>query len=89
MARGRPKKEAENSASSIEKLQVKENTDLVRDTSTNAIINTNTSAYLARLNRRDQSRQNAELIEQNQEEIRLIKEELTEIKQLLKEIASK
>jgi len=89
MARGRSKKEAEDSASPVEKLQVKENTDLVRDTSTNAIINTNTSAYLARLNRKDQSRINAQRIEQNQEEIRLIKEELADIKQLLKEIASK
>lgn len=80
MPRGRPKKKPEPE---VTQIPVEENTDLVRDVATNAIINTNRSAFSARLKRKAQ-------VQHNADEIQNLKTELSEIKELLKElIASK
>lgn len=79
MPRGRPKTKPEPE---ITQVPVEENSDLVRDVTTNAIINTNRNAYQARLARKNQAAQNAQ-------EIQSLKSELAEIKELLKDIASK
>lgn len=80
MPRGIPKKKEADKASL--QIPVEENTDLVRDTATNAIINTNGNAYQARLLRKAQ-------VKKNSDEIQGLKAELAEIKELLKTIASK
>mgnify|MGYP003321822203 FL=1 len=57
---------------------VEDNPDLVRDLTTNAIINTSDRAYDARLNQI-----------QKGNELENLKKDVAEIKKLLKEIASK
>jgi len=84
MPRGRPrkKKEEEVSAEQPTHIPVEENKDFVRDTTTNAIINTNRNAYRARMAQKNRALKNAL-------EIQSLKDEIAEIKQLLKDIASK
>jgi hypothetical protein len=59
-------------------VQVEDNPDLVRDLTTNAIINNSDRAYEARLNQI-----------QKGNELENLKNDVAEIKELLKEIASK
>lgn len=59
------------------KVQVKENPDLVRDTDNNAIINTNSNAFVAR------REQMASKLAQK-EEMEAMKKDIAEIKELLK-----
>lgn len=92
MPRGRPKKiisKAEAIEKNIKELPVEEDSDLVRDVATNAIINNNRNAYQARRARISASEKNAAEIQKNAAEIQSIKDELAEIKELLKTIASK
>jgi hypothetical protein len=58
--------------------QVEDNPDLIRDLSTNAIINNSDRAYEARLNQIEKGN-----------ELENLKKDVAEIKELLKEIASK
>jgi len=64
------------------KTKVKENPDLVKDTVTQAVINTNTSAFSAR---RDQ----LEKLKAKDSEIETMKSDIEELKQLIKKLGSK
>ena len=66
-------------------VQVEDHPDLVRDLSTQAIINTNTSAYERRL----EQLHKIELDKQQTADIEILKKDIAEIKKLLKNIASK
>lgn len=65
-------------------LKVSGHDDLVRDTSSNAIVNTNMSAYSEYVNRRNAVQEEKEIIAQQGVEINNIKSELSDIKQMLK-----
>tara|TARA_B100001113_G_C21024016_1_gene584831 strand:- start:517 stop:744 length:228 start_codon:yes stop_codon:yes gene_type:complete len=64
---------------------VEDHPELVRDLTTNAIINTSVTAYQARLNQIEKSKLDA----QQSEDIVQLKKDVAEIKDLLKKIASK
>jgi len=64
---------------------VEDHPELVRDLTTNAIINTSVTAYQARLNQIEKSK----LDVQQSEDIIQLKKDVAEIKDLLKKIASK
>lgn len=64
-------------------LKVSGHDDLVRDTASNAIVNTNISGYAEYVNRRKALKEEKEVIAQQGEEINNIKSELSEIKQML------
>jgi|TARA_Y100000310_G_scaffold60019_1_gene55407 hypothetical protein len=64
---------------------VEDNPDLVRDLSTNAIINNSDKAYEARLSQIAKSKRD----EKQSEDIMELKKDVEEIKKLLKKIASK
>ena len=66
-------------------VKVEDNPDLVRDLTNQAIINTNSNAYDARL----QQIAKVKLDEQQSADIEELKKDMTEIKKLLKKIASK
>lgn len=70
-------------------LKVKGSDDLVRDTQTNAIINTNKSEYEAYIAKRERLRSNQEQIEMHSREINNIKEDLSDIKQMLTALLNK
>tara|TARA_B100000287_G_C20438916_1_gene704746 strand:+ start:127 stop:363 length:237 start_codon:yes stop_codon:yes gene_type:complete len=65
--------------------QVEDNPDLVRDLSTNAIINTNNYAFENRLRQIEKSKLDAK----QSEDIVQLKKDVEEIKKLLEKIASK
>ena len=67
------------------RAKVKNNPNLERDLSTMAVINTNTTAYEARLAQKEK----AKLDEQQTEDIIQLKKDVGEIKKLLEKIASK
>ena len=69
----------------VKELIVEEDINLVRDTASNAIINTNNVAYEARLAQIDKQKLDA----QQSEDIISLKKDVEEIKKLLKKIASK
>jgi hypothetical protein len=64
---------------------VKDNPDLVRDMSSKAIINTNTSAYEERLAQIEKER----LDKQQSADIEVLKQDMADIKKMLKNLASK
>ena len=66
-------------------VKVEDNPDLVRDLTNQAIINTNSNAYDARL----QQIAKVKLDEQQSADIEDLKKDMIEIKKLLKQIASK
>lgn len=66
-------------------VKVEDNPDLVRDLTNQAIINTNSNAYDARL----QQIEKAKLDERQSADIEDLKKDMIEIKKLLKQIASK
>lgn len=70
-------------------LKVQGSEDLVRDTETNAIINTNKSEYEAYIAKRDRLRSNQQQIELHGQEINRIKEDLSDIKQMLTALLNK
>ena len=67
------------------RAKVKNNPNLERDLSTRAVINTNTSAYEARLAQIEKVKLDA----QQSEDIIQLKKDVGEIKKLLEKIASK
>lgn len=69
----------------VKELIVEEDINLIRDTASNAIINTNNVAYEARLAQIDKQKLDA----QQSEDIVNLKKDVEEIKKLLKKIASK
>ena len=64
------------------KTKVKENPDLVKDTVTQAVINTNTSAFSARRDQLDK-------LKAKNSEIETMKSDIEELKQLIKKLGSK
>ena len=67
------------------KAKVENNPDFERDLSTNAVINTNVSAYEARIAQKEKSKLDA----QQSEDIIQLKKDVADIKKLLEKIASK
>lgn len=67
------------------KLKVRDYPDLVRDSQSKAIINTNRSAMIQHMEKRETKVS----IQSLQEEINVIKDEFQEIKELLRQIASR
>ena len=67
------------------KLKVRDYPDLVRDSKSKAIINTNRSAMIQHMEKRETKVS----IQSLQEEINVIKDEFQEIKELLRQIASR
>ena len=64
------------------KTKVKENPDLVKDTVTQAVINTNTSAFSARRDQLDK-------LKAKDTEIETIKSDIEELKKIIKKLGSK
>jgi predicted house-cleaning noncanonical NTP pyrophosphatase (MazG superfamily) len=67
------------------KLKVRDYPDLVRDSQSKAIINTNRSAMVQHIEKRETKVS----IQSLQEEMNVIKDEFQEIKELLRQIASR
>lgn len=67
-------------------VKVENNPDLVRDTSTNAIINTNSSAYEARRNQIAMVKKQKKIDEQQRKDIDLLKGDMIEIKKMLEKL---
>ena len=67
-------------------VKVKDHSNLVRDPSTNSIINTSQSDYDQYLARRKQKRGEHERVEIMEQDLSDLKSEIGEIKSLLKEI---
>lgn len=70
-------------------VHIENNDSLVRDMTSGAIINTNSTEYQNYLNKRNSSKQMREQIKHNSEQIQEIKSEITEIKQLLISLINK
>lgn len=68
------------------KVQVENNPDLVRDTSTNAIINTNSSAYEARRAQISAVNAQQKIDEQQRQDIDQLKTDMVEIKKMLEKL---
>lgn len=64
------------------KTKVKENPDLVKDTVTQAVINTNTSAFSARRDQLDK-------LKAKDSEIETMKSDIEELKKIIKKLGSK
>ena len=64
------------------KTKVKENPDLVKDTVSQAVINTNTSAFSARRDQLDK-------IKAKDSEIETMKSDIEELKKIIKKLGSK
>ena len=67
----------------IDYLRVEGNPSLVREVSSNAIINTNVSEYETYLKNRDLALARKSQLEQNTDDINNIKQDISEIKQML------
>lgn len=73
----------------MSKLRVQGYSSLVRDTNSNAIVNTNTSEYTLYMERRKVRSNQGNEIRSAVREINTLKAELREIKKLIKEIVNK
>tara|TARA_Y100000022_G_C13180027_1_gene342910 strand:- start:259 stop:480 length:222 start_codon:yes stop_codon:yes gene_type:complete len=73
----------------MSKLRVQGYSSLVRDTRSNAIVNTNTSEYTLYMERRKVRSNQGNEIRSAVREINTLKAELREIKKLIKEIINK
>ena len=71
------------------KLKVQGYESLVRDTNSNAIINTNKTEYELYMNRIQSREKQSDEIRNAVKEINILKTELLEIKNLLKEVLKK
>jgi len=70
-------------------VEIVDEPNLVKDLTTGAVINTNRSAYEARIQARDRKAVQAETDLQQSKDIESLKADMAEIKKLLKSIASK
>ena len=68
------------------KVQVENNPDLVRDTATNAIINTNSSAYEERRAQIVAAKTQQETDKQQRQDIDQLKTDMIEIKKMLEKL---
>lgn len=73
----------------MEELKVKEYSDLIRNTNSKAIINTNTKAYNEAVQRANAFKNNKKEVESLKEEINNIKSDVSEIKDLLMRVLEK
>jgi|TARA_A100001037_G_scaffold89901_1_gene81463 hypothetical protein len=64
-------------------IKVEGHSDLVRDESSNAIVNTNKSAYLMAKKRADEAQRQRDEIRQTARELNSLKSEMHEIKNML------
>ena len=64
-------------------VKVEGHSDLVRDESSNAIVNTNKSAYLMAKKRADEAQRQRDEIRQTARELNSLKSEMHEIKNML------
>ena len=71
------------------KVKITEDSNLERDLDTSAVINTNITAYEARLIRINRIKKQAEIDAKQREDIESLKTDVAEIKKMLKQIASK
>ena len=71
------------------KLKVEGHESLVRDISSNAIVNTSKNEYTIYMNRIRNREQQGDQIRNTIKEINILKQELFEIKELLKEVIKK
>jgi hypothetical protein len=72
----------------MEEVKVKGYSNLVRDPLTNAIINTNTTAYEEYIARRQSKEKENQKVESLESELAMMKEDLNEIKSLLRRLAN-
>ena len=70
-------------------VEITDEPNLVKDLTSGAVINTNRSAYEARIEARDRRARKAETDLQQSKDIDSLKADMAEIKKLLKSIASK
>ena len=70
-------------------LQVEDNSDLVRDTHSNAIVNTNRNAYEIAVKRAKEAQRQRDEIRDATREINNLKCEMHEIKDMLKELINR
>jgi hypothetical protein len=70
-------------------LKVTGHEGLVRDSKSNAILNTSKEEYKNYMISRERALQQKNLIENQQEELKSLKTEMTEIKSLLKQLLEK
>jgi len=70
-------------------VEITDEPNLVKDLTSGAVINTNRSAYEARIEARDRKARKAETDLQQSKDIDSLKADMAEIKKLLKSIASK
>ena len=73
----------------MSKLKVQGYTSLVRDTSSNAIVNTSVTDYKIYMERRKLRNKQCDEIRDAVKEINTLKNELSQIKKILKEIGNK
>lgn len=73
----------------MSKLQVEGFASLVRDTSSNAIVNVNKSEYQLYMSRYKAREKQSDVLRDTVKEINTLKSELFEIKKLLKEVIKK
>ena len=71
------------------KLKVEGHESLVRDISSNAIVNTSKNEYTIYMNRIRNREQQGDQIRNTIKEINILKQELIEIKELLKQVIKK
>ena len=71
------------------KLKVEGHESLVRDISSNAIVNTSKNEYTIYMNRIKNREQQGDQIRNTIKEINILKQELFEIKELLKQVIKK
>jgi len=64
-------------------VKVEGNPSLVRDMRSNAIVNTDTVAYLNYMKTKNKLLENKTQVEQNTDDINILKEDIAEIKKLL------
>tara|TARA_R100001443_G_scaffold3985_1_gene12016 strand:- start:2915 stop:3148 length:234 start_codon:yes stop_codon:yes gene_type:complete len=69
-------------------VKVKDHSNLVRDPSTNCIINTSQSEYNQYLARKKTKRKENERVNSVEDELSNLKDEISEIKSLLKELVN-
>lgn len=72
----------------MEEVKVKGYSNLVRDPLTNAIINTNTTAYEEYITRRQSKEKENQKVENLESELAMMKADLNEIKSLLRRLAN-
>ena len=70
-------------------IKVKGHSGLVRDTSSGAIVNTNSDDYNRYMNQRNSAQRKEQQIQQNTDEINNIKNEISEIKSMLMQLLTK